>query len=723
MADSWEGILQDSKLQDIVLGLESIWLRAAKLPGFRNRALQLISPNSSTDESPVSIEEIEGLLHELVQDSGDRTRLAWGLVSAQDLLTFCGETFNSLPANATVSSAGKRLRDDFRTLRQEWDELLINYATARPGFLRLMLNRPAVQTELVNDAGIMKRLLNRPEVVAQVAGNESLWRRLATDEKSSRVVLKQEGLSRLLQRAGGEEETRELIYAALLQDPGDWKKRVVASFVENEDVRREIVAQLGNEELQTELVNDAGIMKRLLNRPEVVAQVAGNESLWRRLATDEKSSRVVLQQEGLSRLLQRAGGEKETRELIYAALLQDPGDWKKRVVASFVENEDVRREIVAQLGNKELQTELVNDAGIMKRLLNRPEVVAQVVERLLPKLMSSDRCLPQMVAAAMSSPAFLQVLLDSQNLGHHLRSHRSRKYSKQLMTMIPRSIELDRLSKGLKPWIELGVFNATSGQSLEAEVLASSDNLWQYVVNRITEGDYLRLRHGRLKLPDLRCVRILMNELFLEEVYRHLPRSKQVKILDLGAHVGLTEYYLLERFPHAKIVAVEADEHNFALLRENHKQFGWSQVKLVNAAVTGHAGDVQFYPNSIDSMAGHVGSESDADSSAKKIKSVTLSSLLTGPVSLLKIDIEGAEREVLLEARNQLPLAETIICEFHFKHPTSGEELAEILSLLVEKKFTYYVESAYSSTKSILAAQPDHFVRHSLTIRAFNLNA
>ncbi len=122
-------------------------------------------------------------------------------------------------------------------------------------------------------------------------------------------------------------------------------------------------------------------------------------------------------------------------------------------------------------------------------------------------------------------------------------------------------------------------------------------------------------------------------------------------------------------------------------------------------------------------MAGHVGSDSDADSPAKKIKSVTLSSLLTGPVSLLKIDIEGAEREVLLEARNQLPLAETIICEFHFKHATSGEELAEILSLLVEKKFTYHVESAYSSTKSILDARPDHFVRHSLTIRAINLNA
>ena len=132
---------------------------------------------------------------------------------------------------------------------------------------------------------------------------------------------------------------------------------------------------------------------------------------------------------------------------------------------------------------------------------------------------------------------------------------------------------------------------------------------------------------------------------------------------------------------------------------------------------------MNFCPDEIDSMAGHAVSEASGIPQVHRVKSITLSSLLTSPTSLLKIDIEGAEREVLLEARDELPLAEAIICEFHFKHAASGEDLMQILHLLVEKGFTYYLEPAYSSVGRLSDIQSNKFVRHSLTIRAFNLHA
>ena len=584
-ANSWEEILEDADLQEIMLDLESVWMRAARQVGFRDRTMRLIVEQTGITEPEVSPQQAQDWVEQLLEEPRERMQLAWGLVSAPDLLDIFRETFLPIPADITALSNGRRLRDDLRALRHQWDELLIDHATTHPGLLRLFLNHSAVRAELVNDAGIMQRLLSQPEVVEQVATNGSLWRRLAADEEHRRAVMGQEGMGRLLQRTSGDEKSSEIVYAALRRQPGRWMSEMLRTFAVDPELRR------------------------------------------------------------------------------------------------------------------------------------------RILERLLPKLMNDVGSQPKMVKSALDSPAFLQMLFKSENLGLHLRSFRSRKYSKDLAAMIPRSIELDRIMSGLAPWMESTIFNSPIKNNLEAEVLATSDNLWQHVVSHVTADGCIRLRRGRLRLPDIRCARILLNELFLEEVYRHNPRAKQVKIIDLGAHVGLTEYYLLERFPHAEIVAVEADERNFSLLQDNCAQFGWSQVQLVHAAVTGRPGEVNFCPDEIDSMAGHAVSEASGIPQVHRVKSITLSSLLTSPTSLLKIDIEGAEREVLLEARDELPLAEAIICEFHFKHAASGEDLMQILHLLVEKGFTYYLEPAYSSVGRLSDIQSNKFVRHSLTIRAFNLHA
>jgi hypothetical protein len=76
------------------------------------------------------------------------------------------------------------------------------------------------------------------------------------------------------------------------------------------------------------------------------------------------------------------------------------------------------------------------------------------------------------------------------------------------------------------------------------------------------------VRHGT---PDI----VTLDEVFYRRDYK-LPRDIEALLdeldrppvaLDLGANIGLFGVFLLERFPEARIVAIEADEHTIPVLR------------------------------------------------------------------------------------------------------------------------------------------------------------
>jgi hypothetical protein len=67
------------------------------------------------------------------------------------------------------------------------------------------------------------------------------------------------------------------------------------------------------------------------------------------------------------------------------------------------------------------------------------------------------------------------------------------------------------------------------------------------------------------------------------------------------------------------------------------------------------------------------------------VPAIQLSSLLTRHVDLLKLDIEGAEQQVLIEAKDKLHLVKKILFEFH---PHPSQTLLDLQDLLTESGFT-----------------------------------
>jgi FkbM family methyltransferase len=109
------------------------------------------------------------------------------------------------------------------------------------------------------------------------------------------------------------------------------------------------------------------------------------------------------------------------------------------------------------------------------------------------------------------------------------------------------------------------------------------------------------------------------------------------------------------------VVAFEADATIFAIMKRNCEAFGFKDVEL-NAKAVWHANTtLEFLAQG--SEIGRVASP--AEKNSIKVPACRLRDYLDQPVDLLKIDIEGAEADVLPDCEDSLRNVRSIIVESH----------------------------------------------------------
>jgi len=130
-----------------------------------------------------------------------------------------------------------------------------------------------------------------------------------------------------------------------------------------------------------------------------------------------------------------------------------------------------------------------------------------------------------------------------------------------------------------------------------------------------------------------------------------LPRnilSPQL-IIDLGAYTGLSALYYSEKYPQAKIICVEPEESNFKLLKNNTNNN--PNLTLIHAGVwSKDCGLVLENPTA--EKWSFIFREAKLHEKID-VEAVTVHSLLDttnfDKIDLLKIDIEGAEKQLFAE--------------------------------------------------------------------------
>jgi FkbM family methyltransferase len=178
-----------------------------------------------------------------------------------------------------------------------------------------------------------------------------------------------------------------------------------------------------------------------------------------------------------------------------------------------------------------------------------------------------------------------------------------------------------------------------------------------------------------------------LQEVLVEEIYK-VTLVPNARIIDCGANIGISVLYFKSICPTAVITAFEPDKHNFELLTKNCIVNNLNHVDLIEAAVWKENTDLKFMAQGGMDSKISIGAEEGV-----VVKAQSLTRYLQEPVDFLKLDIEGAEFEVLKNIKDYLSNITNLFIEYHGAF-TQTNELVEILDMVQKAGFYVYIKEA-----------------------------
>ena len=191
--------------------------------------------------------------------------------------------------------------------------------------------------------------------------------------------------------------------------------------------------------------------------------------------------------------------------------------------------------------------------------------------------------------------------------------------------------------------------------------------------------------------------RILFDELFLDLDYLFSTRIIAPVIIDCGSNIGLSVIFFKALYPGSKITAFEPDPETFETLSKNIERNSLKNVVAHQCALTAYDGAIDFYKPAVvgkHSLAMSINPERMRGTRIS-VPATRLAPFLSDPVDLLKIDIEGAEENVLadLYKAGVLPNVKRIHLEYHHHIRPDENSLATVLKIFEDSDFGYQIQA------------------------------
>jgi FkbM family methyltransferase len=163
----------------------------------------------------------------------------------------------------------------------------------------------------------------------------------------------------------------------------------------------------------------------------------------------------------------------------------------------------------------------------------------------------------------------------------------------------------------------------------------------------------------------------VFHQVFILRAYGCLDGARDVRlIIDCGANVGYSAIYFLNRFPEAHVVAIEPDDGNFRLLQQNLAPYG-NRASAIHSGVWSHRCGLSMSKEKYrDGREWARQVRPCASDDQPEFLAVDVATLLTNSghetISVLKVDIEGAEAEVFSAGdRRWIDVVDNIAIELH----------------------------------------------------------
>jgi FkbM family methyltransferase len=191
-----------------------------------------------------------------------------------------------------------------------------------------------------------------------------------------------------------------------------------------------------------------------------------------------------------------------------------------------------------------------------------------------------------------------------------------------------------------------------------------------YIIRVKTPSGAARLIFNPLETTELTVI----DELLPGDIY--LIKSKASTLLDCGAFRGISAIYLQDQAKATSVTAYEPQADNFSVLSRRLSKY-LPEAICINAAVGAESGEMFFEG---EGVGGSVGNKGCA------VRVVTLaetSDFQRAENLLLKMDIEGAEEQVLPAIVSSLPMNCCVFLETHL----SEQQTETLVGPLAEAGF------------------------------------
>lgn len=225
-------------------------------------------------------------------------------------------------------------------------------------------------------------------------------------------------------------------------------------------------------------------------------------------------------------------------------------------------------------------------------------------------------------------------------------------------------------------------------------------NLAAETAKEMSDSGRVETKNGVFYYDTLESFRGLYKTYFREEAYRFEVDVEKPFIIDGGANIGVGCRYLKHLYPQAEIIAFEPDEKMFGLLVKN--MAGHSRFTARKMALWSSDGTLAF--NAVGGEGGHlesVTSSGGRGASQFEVETLRLRNLLDRKVHLLKLDIEGAELEVLRDCQDLLPNVERLFVEHH-SFLGQPQHLSEFFGILERAGFRVHLRVDLTSPQPFM---------------------
>jgi FkbM family methyltransferase len=193
-------------------------------------------------------------------------------------------------------------------------------------------------------------------------------------------------------------------------------------------------------------------------------------------------------------------------------------------------------------------------------------------------------------------------------------------------------------------------------------------------------------------------------DIFVNHEYR-MPKIRDgAVIVDVGANVGVSVLYFCKHHADPEIHAFEPDPEIFSKLKANVDRYAQGKrVHLKNQAAYTSNASLRFAREGADG--GHVQMSPNVGECVD-VEGIDLLGFLDRfeRVDLLKIDIEGAESDVVPHCAPAFSKIDRLFIEYH-SSPGREQHLPELLVLLKRSGYRVNVQSALTQGSPFVATQ------------------